>query len=490
MKALMNDSVKRATVIGILAPVCWGMGVSLVRGIAEGFGLAQGQTLLYLTAAICLYFTIGFPQLSRVDKRYLFIGLPTANASSLCFVLAIYFSTGGTQTMEVAMVNYLWPSLTLLFAVLFNGVRTRWWIAPGIFLGFFGIIQILAGDQGFSLAGFAERLMEHPLSYVLAVGAALTWAGFSSMTRAWGGSTNLSTLIFTINTLIYGTLWILGFGTNAMGEISQHGIVSVIFGGIAMGGAYAAWTFGMSQGNVTVLAVASYFTPVLSCLFAVGWIDAKLDDSFWTGVALVVAGSLICWDATGRGMKRVLRLEAQGKTTFEEALWERFKAFLDEKFGKYVPGMKRSLSRWVPKVSLDRPKAAVSRFASRMNAGFAEKEARVRKLFQWRNESASTEDDPTDSPDANAARGDAASQKRTASLGRKTHELRARMGAWANAFGVRAKEAAGRIGRLKRNGKPEVPEASEDPGTPGAPARTDKQTVPEERDEETKKLGA
>lgn len=311
MSIIKSDSTRQATLIGILAPICWGMGVSLVRGIAEGFGLAQGQTLLYLTAVICLFFTIGIPDFSKVDKRYLFIGLPTANASSLCFCLAIFFSSGGAQTMEVAMVNYLWPSLTLLFAVLFNGVRTRWWIVPGILLGFFGIVHILAGSDGFSLEGFLGRILEHPLSYILALGAALTWAGFSSMTRAWGGSTNLSTVIFTINMLIYGTLWLCGFGTETVGEVSQHGIYSVIFGGIAMGGAYAAWTFGMSKGNVTVLALASYFTPVLSCLFAVVWINAKLDSSFWTGVAFVVAGSLLCWDATTRGMKSVLKREGE-----------------------------------------------------------------------------------------------------------------------------------------------------------------------------------
>ena len=84
-------TTQRATLIGLLAPLCWGMGVSLVRGIAEGFGLAQGQTLLYTTAAVCLFFVIGIPDLRTVDRRYLIFGLPTANASSLCFTLAIFF---------------------------------------------------------------------------------------------------------------------------------------------------------------------------------------------------------------------------------------------------------------------------------------------------------------------------------------------------------------------------------------------------------------
>ena len=59
-------TTQRATLIGLLAPLCWGMGVSLVRGIAEGFGLAQGQTLLYTTAAVCLFFVIGIPDLRTV----------------------------------------------------------------------------------------------------------------------------------------------------------------------------------------------------------------------------------------------------------------------------------------------------------------------------------------------------------------------------------------------------------------------------------------
>lgn len=296
--------------IGLLAPLCWGMGVGLVRGIAEGFGLAQGQTLLYVTAATCLYFIVGIPKFSEVDRRYLFIALPTASASSLCFTLCIFFSAGGAQTMEVGMVNYLWPAMTLLFAVTFNGVRTRWWIAPGMALAFGGIVQILAGGEGFSLSGFAARLLEHPLSYLLALGSALTWSGFSSMTRAWGGTTNLSCVIFIVNATIYGILWLCGFGTETVGTSSAHGWMSVFFGGIAMGGAYAAWTLGMSRGNMTVLAAASYFTPVLSCVFATYWIGADLDASFWTGVAAVVAGSLLCWDATARGMKSVLAREA------------------------------------------------------------------------------------------------------------------------------------------------------------------------------------
>ena len=296
----------QATLIGLFAPICWGMSVSLVRGIAEGFGMAQGQFFLYCVATICVFFIVGLPDFHRIDRRYLYFGIPTANLSSLSFCLAIFTSSGGAQTMEVGMVNYLWPSLTILFAVLFNGVRTRWWLYPGLLVAFGGIIVILSGDKGFSLTEFVAHFAENPVSYLLALVAAVTWAGYSSMTRAWGNGINPSTIIFAVDTLVFLVLWFLDIGSQPVAA-SAHGLMSVIFGGIAVGMAYVVWTLGMSKGNITVLAAASYFTPVLSCVFATFWIGAELNSSFWTGVVLVVAGSLLCWDATGRGMKKFLK---------------------------------------------------------------------------------------------------------------------------------------------------------------------------------------
>lgn len=108
------------------------------------------------------------------------------------------------------------------------------------------------------------------------------------MTRVWGGTTNPTTLIFIVDTSIFGLLCLVGFGSDPFAAASTtHGIVSVLFGGIAVGMAYAAWMLGMSRGNMAVLAAVSYFTPVLSCVFATFWIEAKLDSGFWSGVALV-----------------------------------------------------------------------------------------------------------------------------------------------------------------------------------------------------------
>ena len=271
-------SVTGATLIGLIAPFMWGASVSLVRTIAENFGIAQGQCLLYIVAATALFFLIGFPKFDRIPWQYKTIGLATANLSSITFCLSLYFSNGGTQTMEVGMVNYLWPTLTIVFAILFNGQKARWWIAPGALLSFCGIYWIL-GNGHIAVDAFIEHIKINPISYFLALMAAVTWAGFSSMTRAWSKGENMSTVIFIFDIIIFGAFWAMGVGGSPV--ITGFGILSVILGGLAMGVAYASWTHGMSYGN-----------------FASVWIGAELTAAFWQGVALVVTGSLICWHAT------------------------------------------------------------------------------------------------------------------------------------------------------------------------------------------------
>lgn len=303
----VGDDYSRSTLIGLLAPLCWGLSVGLVRGIAEGFGMAQGQFLLYCIATTILYFMVGLPDFRKMSKKYLFIGIPVANLSSISFCLALFTSDGGRQTLEVGMVNYLWPSLTIVAAVLFAGVRARLHLWPGLIVAIVGIMVVLGGENGVNPELILAHAMQNPVSYLFAVMAAVTWAAFSIMTRRWGRGVNPSTLIFALDAVIFGLFWAAGIGEGPS-EPSLRGILSACFGGFTMAGAYAAWTRGMARGNITVLAVASYFTPVLSCLFGAVWLGADLSGAFWMGVGLVVVGSLICWHATREEHKT-------GKTT-------------------------------------------------------------------------------------------------------------------------------------------------------------------------------
>jgi drug/metabolite transporter (DMT)-like permease len=79
---------------------------------------------------------------------------------------------------------------------------------------------------------------------------------------------------------------------------SLHAIVYLVLAAFAMGFGYAAWNVGILHGNITVLAGASYFIPVLSAAFAAALLHAPLSLQFWQGALMVCGGSILCWQAT------------------------------------------------------------------------------------------------------------------------------------------------------------------------------------------------
>lgn len=292
----MDLARSRYTLLGCLAPVCWGMSVPAVRLVAEHIGQPLGMVFLCGIATVILTLIYGIPPVAQMSRRFLVCGLTLAVGCEVCFCFALALSNGGAQTAEVGMVNYLWPCLTMLFAILFNGQKARWWILIGFAFSVVGILTVLSGPGGIDFAGMVAHMRENPVSYLFALGSAVTWAAYSSVTRAWGNGQNPVVLIFALDTLLFLGLWIFGVGEPA--HVDALGAVIVVCAAVVMGMAYALWTVGVMKGSMTVMAVVSYFTPVLSCIFCAIFLGADLSLSFCKGVAMVVAGSLICWAST------------------------------------------------------------------------------------------------------------------------------------------------------------------------------------------------
>lgn len=282
----------KATAIGCCAPIFWGMSVSLVRMISETIGVTAGLAINYIAAAIFTYFIFGLPRFSRLPLKYYILGLGSAVACALSFAFSLAMAKDGTQTMEVGMVNYLWPSLTVLFAVIFNKQKAKWWIALGMLSAVYGIMMILSGRYLVDFASFFSHIKDNPVCYFLGLVAAVSWAAYSNFTTAWGRGENPTALIFIINAVLFNSMWLLD-GTPA--NFSVKGLLIVALTSAVMGGAYGLWTYGVQKGNISIMGIASYFTPVLSCIFASLLIGAALNHTFWVGVGIVVLGSFICW---------------------------------------------------------------------------------------------------------------------------------------------------------------------------------------------------
>jgi len=287
---------RKATLIGLVAILLWSAIVGLIKSVSEGFGAIGGAALIYTGSALLLLFTVGFPNIRQFPRRYLIIGSVLFVSYELCLSLSLGFTHSGRQAIEVGMVNYLWPALTIVLSVMVTRQRASPLMIPGAILSVIGICRVLGGDAGFSLVDMYGNIMDNPLSYGLALSGAIIWAIYCVVTKTIAQGSNGITLFFILTAL---TLWIkflLSPGPEFVLSLSAW--VSLALAVISMSFGYAAWNIGILHGNVTVLAAASYFIPIISAMMAAVMLHSPLSVSFWQGTAMVSLGSLTCWWST------------------------------------------------------------------------------------------------------------------------------------------------------------------------------------------------
>jgi EamA-like transporter family. len=272
--------------------------VGLIRGVSEGLGPVGGAAMIYSLSGLLLLFTVGFPDLRTFTRRYLLAGCVLFVSYEICLALSLGFAATRQQAIEVGMVNYLWPGLTVLFAILFNGQKTRWWIVPGLLLSLLGVSWVLGGEKGLNLEEISQNIASSPLSYILAFVGAFIWATYCTVTAKYAKGKNGITLFVLLTGL---SLWVHYFMSPQPPMVFSWSVaIKLVACALSLGIAYAAWNIGILHGSVSLLAVGSYFTPVLSSALASFLLSAPLSWAFWQGACMVCAGSLICWAATRR----------------------------------------------------------------------------------------------------------------------------------------------------------------------------------------------
>ncbi|MDI7385631.1 aromatic amino acid DMT transporter YddG [Cronobacter dublinensis] len=292
----MSVSTQRATLPGLAAILLWSTSVGLLRSISEAFGPVGGAALIYTVSALCLMVSPGLIHPQRLPRRYLVIGGLLFVGYEICLALAIGLAHTRAQSLELGMINYLWPSLTVLLAVLINGQRCRVWLWPGLLLAIAGVFQVLKGDGDWSPAQLWHNVRDNPVAYTLAFTGALVWALYCNLTRRWSNGQSGVALFFCATA---AALWLnYALSPQPPMQPSAPAVAQLLFMGLSTATAYAAWNYSIQHGNMTLLATASYFTPVLSALLASLWLGLTPGIAFWQGVAMVVAGSLLCWFAT------------------------------------------------------------------------------------------------------------------------------------------------------------------------------------------------
>lgn len=289
----------RHTVLGLGAIVLWSTAVALARSIAEQIGALRAGAAVYLVAAAFLGLHLFVKERSvahfaRLPRRYV-LG---CGALFVLYTVALYvalgLATNHSQTLEIGLLNYLWPTLTIVFALAILGQRARLGLIPGTLLALAGVFFVLTQSTAVTWASCVANVQRSPIAYGLATFAAVAWALYSNLTRRWaapGGRGAVPLFVLATGLVFWlGTMMRAEGGAWSIRAATEIGVLA-----LATGLAYVFWDIAMRAGDVVLVASCSYFTPFLSTAVSCLYLRVRPGPGLWLGCALIIAGSFLSW---------------------------------------------------------------------------------------------------------------------------------------------------------------------------------------------------
>lgn len=274
----------KATLIGATAILMWSLLALFTIGSAPVPPFLLNALCFGIGGMLGLLWTLRGPGLGVLRtvswKVYAF------GTAGLFGYHALYFTAFRlAPTAETGLIAYLWP----LFIVLLSG------LLPGEKLG---LRQI--GGAVLAFAGAALLVLQLPdagegsaLGLMLAFLCAITWAGYSVLSRRLGDVPTESVTVFCLATAalsVVAHLWLEQtiWPDSAIGWLS---VLALGFGPV--GAAFFTWDIGMKKGDIQLLGVASYAAPLLSTLALVAAGIAPATAMIGVAAVLIAAGAAI-----------------------------------------------------------------------------------------------------------------------------------------------------------------------------------------------------
>lgn len=286
----------RFTLYGCIAILSWSCLLGIARLVTESLGPVGGAAMLYSLSSIFLLIVVGIPKLSYFSSKYLIVGGAMFVCYEIFLALALGYSNSRAQAIEVSIVNYLWPALTVLFAVLGSNKKPNWLLYPAVTLAFIGVAWTVSGDNGLSPTQIISNVSINPLVYFMAFTGAVIWAVYCNLTQRQQSKHNAITLFFIATAV---SLWVkYAFADEPTMTFSWSALGYLFASAALMAGGYGLWNIAIVGGNMVFLATLSYFTPIFSALFSSLILGVTLSNGFWQGVIMVTVGSLLCWLVT------------------------------------------------------------------------------------------------------------------------------------------------------------------------------------------------
>ncbi len=285
----------RYTWLGLSSILIWASLVGIVKLVTEVLSAVQGVALIYTFSTVFIVAVTGLPQVSKMSKTYLLGCGALFVAYEILFLVSIALSQNRDQVMVIAMINYLWPPLMIVFSIIAKQLNYHWCVGIGFLLAILGLLLVVNPDI-LNPDRLNLILEQNPIAYIFAFVGAFLWPIYSILTKKYAQGQNGVPLFFMVSVIL---LWLVHSVLNEPFILPslQLWLAVAVLGGL-IGIAYSNWNQSMQFGNMKILILATYFMPILSTIMSMLILGVYPQLSFWVGTGLVSLGAIICWRST------------------------------------------------------------------------------------------------------------------------------------------------------------------------------------------------
>ncbi|GAP22437.1 DMT family transporter [Leptolinea tardivitalis] len=250
--------------------------------------LSRISPFLILTIAFLIS---GFISLLRVKAWRIPLTTILVGAAGIFGYHSLYFKAFSlAPAVEANLINYLWPLLIVVLSPV---------ILPGYHLTFRHILAALLGLTGAALIVTEGRLtidLIYLPGYLLAFGAAVTWAVYSLLTKRLPPFGTESVSVFC---LISGLLSLVIFLLTG-GRVSDFQSLTITewtlicLAGIGpLGAAFYFWDAALKRGDPRTIGSLAYLTPLLSTLNLLIFANKTLTLISGLAMILIIGGAVL-----------------------------------------------------------------------------------------------------------------------------------------------------------------------------------------------------
>lgn len=257
--------------MGSGAILLWSLSSASIIFLGKQVGIWQFLAITSLLSGFLQ--VVGYVALGRSLRSVLMPPPKLWLAIALGFILYLLLYTTGLvtartemQAVAVSLMNYLWPTLTILFTTwLVPGERMHYRLAIAIVLSLAGVVLASSHD----IAPLEASVTVRP--YVLGGAAAVSWAAYCALTsrwRSWARDHAAAPLGFLIVGAVAAGVCCWLHEWQPMNGRTWAAVLATSLGPWA--GGYMLWEMALHRVSSVTLGLMGSVTPVLSTMNLIG----------------------------------------------------------------------------------------------------------------------------------------------------------------------------------------------------------------------------